>query len=366
MKLEGAIPAAALAAVRAPFGAAGGDAVTTPEAEPLGLYLDLAGEALRERLFLVQAPGREDYCLRPDFTLGVAKAHIARGANEGRYAYEGPAFQLASRGAAQAEQFLQIGLEAYGASASADTDMALLAWRSASAGGRDDLALVLGDVALFGAFVKALGIEPPSARRLAAAYAHPVRLARELATPEAHEASGGLAALLEDLDEARAAAVLQEIWTLAGVEPVGGRGPAEIVRRLAARAFVGPALTDKEREAIASYLAIVDAPETAFTRIAALASGADLDAALVAWERRLAALTDIPGERISFAAGLHRPFSYYDGAFFEVRSAARGDEVAVAAGGRYDGLLARLGDMRTQGAVGCMVRPGLAWKDGQP
>jgi ATP phosphoribosyltransferase regulatory subunit len=147
---------------------------------------------------------------------------------------------------------------------------------------------------------------------------------------------------------------------------VGGRRPAEIVRRLSARAAAGPTLTGSEREAIAAYLDIVDAPETAFTRIAALAMGPELDSALTAWERRLAALADIPGERISFAAGLHRPFSYYDGAFFEVRSAALGDDMAVAAGGRYDSLLARLGDATTRGAVGCMVRPGLAWKDGRP
>jgi ATP phosphoribosyltransferase regulatory subunit len=363
MRLEGAVPAAALAAIRAPFAVSDGEVVTTPAAEPLGLYLDLAGEALRERLFLVQAPGREDYCLRPDFTLGVARAHIAGGAAGGRYAYEGLAFRLSPPGAVEPEQFLQIGLEAYGAAD--DAEMALLAWRSASAGGRDDLALVFGDVALFAAFVRALGVEPTSARRLAAAYAHPTRLARELAPPIARD-SGGLAGLLEGLDEASAAAVLEEIWGLAGVEPVGGRGPTEIVRRLSARAAAGPTLTNKEREAIAAYLAIVDAPETAFTRIAALASGPELDAALAAWERRLAALADIPGERISLAAGLHRPFSYYDGAFFEVRSAALGDDVAVAAGGRYDGLLARLGDARTRGAVGCMVRPGLAWKNGRP
>jgi len=366
VRLEGAIPAAVLAAVRAPFAAAGGEVVATPAAEPLGLYLDLAGEALREELFLVQGPGRDEYCLRPDFTLGVAQAHLASGAAEGRYLYEGPAFRVAPD---QAEQYLQIGLEAYdaGDAPPADAAMALLAWRSASAGERGDLNLVLGDVALFAAFVTALGVAPVSAARLSAAYAHPMRLARELAaTPAGAEGAGALAGLLEGLDEARAAAVLEEIWSLAGIEPVGGRGPAEIVHRLRARATAGPRLTDRERGAIAAYLAVADAPAAAFTRIAALASGADLDAALAAWERRLAGLTDVPADRITFAAGLHRPFSYYDGAFFEVRSAALGENMAVAAGGRYDGLLARLGDSRTRGAVGCMVRPGLAWKDGRP
>jgi ATP phosphoribosyltransferase regulatory subunit len=65
-----------------------------------------------------------------------------------------------------------------------------------------------------------------------------------------------------------------------------------------------------------------------------------------------------------FAAGFHRPFGYYDGALFEVRSAALGEDQPVAAGGRYDNLPARLGRPLTTGAVGCMVRPARAWKEG--
>jgi ATP phosphoribosyltransferase regulatory subunit len=48
---------------------------------------------------------------------------------------------------------------------------------------------------------------------------------------------------------------------------------------------------------------------------------------------------------------------------FEVRSAALGDDQPVAAGGRYDGLPARLGGKATT-AVGCMVRPGRAFAGG--
>ena len=86
MRLEAPTPAAVLDAVRAPFAAAGGSSINAPVAEPLSLYLDLAGEALRELLFLVQGPGREEFCLRPDFTLATVRAHIAAGASSGRYA----------------------------------------------------------------------------------------------------------------------------------------------------------------------------------------------------------------------------------------------------------------------------------------
>jgi ATP phosphoribosyltransferase regulatory subunit len=94
----------------------------------------------------------------------------------------------------------------------------------------------------------------------------------------------------------------------------------------------------------------------------ALADAAD------AWRRRLSSLTagGAPVERIRFSAAFGRAFGYYDGVLFEIRSDALGDDQPVAAGGRYDGLPARLGASLVTGAVGCMVRPGRAWSGGQP
>ena len=66
-----------------------------------------------------------------------------------------------------------------------------------------------------------------------------------------------------------------------------------------------------------------------------------------------------------FGAGFGRPFGYYDGFLFEVWSSALGPDEPVAAGGRYDSLLSRMGgpDPSDQGAsaVGAMVRPARAW-----
>ena len=204
MRLEPAVPAKVLLAVRATFDAARGSPLNSAVAEPLSLYLDLAGEALRERLFLVQGPGREEFCLRPDFTLGAALAHIASGAPSGRYFYEGPAFRVAPTGTDRPEQFLQLGLETYegGNAPAADGAMAALAWRAASAGGRDDLTLMLGDVSLFGTFLASLGVADAVAGRLRATLSRPWRLASALdAAVEGASGAGAssLAALLLDL-----------------------------------------------------------------------------------------------------------------------------------------------------------------------
>ena len=182
MRVEPKPPQAALAAIRAPFLEAGGQPTDPPILQPLGVLLDLAGEELRERLFVVQAEGGEEACLRPDFTIALARAHLESGAADGRYIYEGRAFRAA--GPDGFEEFLQLGLEIHQAADAepqvADAEIAALAWRSASAGGRTDLTLSLGDAGLFGDFLESLGLDPASLRRLKRLAGRPRLLRAEL------------------------------------------------------------------------------------------------------------------------------------------------------------------------------------------
>ncbi|MBS0360831.1 MAG: ATP phosphoribosyltransferase regulatory subunit [Proteobacteria bacterium] len=389
MRVEPAVPAEALAKIRAALAPAGAEAVDAPILQPLNLLLDLVGEAMRARLFVVQAEGEAESCLRPDFTVAVARRHLERGAAEGRYGYEGPAFRAAPDSDA-AEEFLQLGLELFappddetdgGSPVVADAEIASLAWRAAAAGGRDDLTLWLGDVGLFAAFIQSLGLPEALAARLQRVAGRPRLLAAELArVGEAPAASGGgqLAALLSGLPEPQAAAMLEEIWALAGIEPVGGRGPAEIAARIVRRAAAAeaPALTEAQAEAIRAFMAISESPGTGLEKVRALGQGVGggkakaLEAALNDWDARLSALGDIPPGRMRFAPALGHAFDYYDGLTFEVRSEALGAARPVASGGRYDGLLARLGGgsaaPNPRGrAVGLVVRPWRAFAGGE-
>jgi ATP phosphoribosyltransferase regulatory subunit len=375
MRLERTLPAAALDAIRAPFLAAGATPTDAPVLQPLGLLLDLAGEAMRSRLFVVSGDAGEEACLRPDFTVAIARQHLAAGALEGRYFYEGKAFRVAPRGSDRAEEFLQVGVEAFeaGDPVAADAEIAALAWAASAAGGRDDLTLLLGDVSLFGAFVDSLGLTPPLGARLRRAFARPRQLKIELdggGGEGAGEEKSRIAALLAGLPEAEASAVLQELWSLAGIEPVGGRRPAEIAHRLVERAQAARAgkLSAGEADAVRAFLAVSDRPGAALDAISALGGPqrAGLDAALDGWRRRLAGMTarGVPEDRMVLAAAFGRAFGYYDGFLFEVRSAALDEERPVAAGGRYDGLPARLGAETKTGAVGCMVRPARAYAGG--
>jgi len=325
---------------------------------------------------VVQADGIDEACLRPDFTIPAAQAHIDSGAASGRYLYEGKAFRVAPKGSGRAEEFLQIGMEAYGGGDPIQDDAAIagLAWRSAAAGGRRDLMVETGDIGLFRVFLAALGLAPPLIIRLDRAFRRPRGLRAELERAQAADAPardhGRLAGWLAGLPEQEGAQALEEVWSLAGVQPVGGRSPAEIMHRLAERAAAAdaPALVPADADRIARFLAISDSPDAALKAVAKLAKGAALDAALEAWFRRAAALKaeGLPADRLRFATAFGRAFGYYDGFLFEVRSAALDAERPVAAGGRYDSLLTRLGARRPLGAVGCMVRPWRAFRRGEP
>jgi ATP phosphoribosyltransferase regulatory subunit len=374
MRVEPPVPADALAAIRGALATAGATPVDAPILQPLNLLLDLAGEAMRARLFVVQAEGGAEACLRPDFTVAVARQHIEGGEAAGRYVYEGPAFRSAPEGD-RPEEFVQLGVELFAPAASAtvetDAEIAGLAWRAAVAGGRDDLTLWLGDVGLFSAFIGSLGLPEALASRLKRIAGRPRLLNAELARAgEAAPTAGGgqLAALLSGLSEPQAAAMLEEVWALAGVEPVGGRGPGEIAGRLVRRAEAAqaPALTEGQAAAVRAFMAISEAPAAGLAKVRTLTGKTKtLDAALADWDRRLSGMADIPAQRMRFAPALGHAFDYYDGLTFEVRSDALGADRPVASGGRYDGLLARLGCTKNARAVGCVVRPWRAFAGGE-
>ncbi|RRN64591.1 ATP phosphoribosyltransferase regulatory subunit [Caulobacter sp. 602-1] len=379
MRLERSIPAEALDAIRAPLLAAGAALTDAPVLQPLGLLLDLTGEAMRSRLFVVSGDGGEEACLRPDFTVAVARQHFENGGQPARRRYEGKAFRVAPRGSDRAEEFLQIGVEAFetGDPVAADAEIAALAWASSAAGGRSDLSLILGDVSLFAAFVDSLDLAPPLAARLKRAFAKPRQLKAELDGDSSALSSeqSRIASLLAGLPETEASAVLQELWSLAGIEPVGGRRPAEIAHRLVERAEAAKAgrLDAAQADKVRAFLAVSDRPDAALDAIASLAGPHDgsLKAAIAAWRARLSGMVErgVPLDRVTLAAAFGRAFGYYDGYLFEVHSAALGAERPVAAGGRYDGLplklgMAKLGVSTNTGAVGCMVRPARAYAGG--
>lgn len=370
LTIEAPVDPARLADIRAPFEAFGGQALDAPLLQPLSRLLDVAGEALRARLFVVQSEHAEEQALRPDFTVAAAMAHIRSGEASGRYRYEGKAFISAERGYAAPSEFLQIGVEHFGPAVdrpAEDASVVSLAWAAAQAGGRQDLSLRLGDPGLFVAFLEALEVSQAHARRLTRTFARPGAFEVELALASAARDSAPGRSLADQLvraSEAEAEALLQEIWKLSGISPVGGRTVGEIIGRLRERAQAeqAPRLSKAQIELISRFTELDGAPGDVLDAVSDLASeaGAHLEQVLQDWRRRLALIVSASATppTMRFTTRFVRPFGYYDGMLFEILSTGLSELEPVAAGGRYDRLPARLGG--TPGAVGCMVRPGRA------
>ena len=237
-------------------------------------------------------------------------------------------------------------------------------------GGRTDLSITFGDIGLFAAFLQAVETPEGVRARLVKALASGRSVAAEVGrlradapTPDGANGQGrtGLARLLTDLPEGEAVSALEELWRLAGIQPVGGRGAAEIVHRLGERAAGGadPRLGADEAALIEAYLAISAPPPEALDRVQVLAQKASgaVDQPLEAWRRRLQALDaqGVPADILTLTTGFARAFGYYDGVLFEVRSAA----LAAARAGRRGRPLrrpprpARRGGRRPRSAAWC-------------
>lgn len=370
MRIEPRIPDDVLQRIRAPFrrtdaSGAKPERIDPPVIQPLDLLLDLSGEAMRERLFVVQGEDGAEACLRPDFTIPVVRHHLARGGSDARYYYQGQAFRIAppGQGERHPSEFLQIGVETFGGAGdeAADAALAGLAWESASAGGRSDLTLRIGDVGFFRALLADIGVPEAIARRLRRAFTRPRRLKAEIARASRAPASR---------EAAPSAAQVEALWAELGVEETGGRGARDVADRLAARQAEDalPRLSAEQIRRIEDYLSISGAPDEVFKRLGDVARGDAFSEESRWWSLLIRQLParGVPTDRIVFDAGFGGPFSYYDGMVFEIVSDALGPDAAVAAGGRYDTLLAQLAQSGDYHAAGCMVRPARAWNGATP
>lgn len=340
--------------------------------QPASLFLDLAGEDIRGRLFLTMGSAGEEMCLRPDYTIPVCRAHLdGRDARTpARYSYLGKVFRQRSRGA---PEFLQAGVECFGRPdlEDADAEVLALALDSVRSLGVTDAEVRIGDEGLFRAVLEALALAPAWARRLGELFGETERLEAALAAmaggtapaQTAGTASGktALARALEGLDPATARGAVAELLAVTGLRPVGGRSAADIAERLLEQASLAahdPATT-RAAGVLARFLAISGKPRAALAEIEAFArdEGLDLGAAPARFAARLDALAarGLALDALAFSARFGRRLDYYTGFVFEIHSPARAAAGQIVGGGRYDRLLSLMGAREPIPATGFSI-----------
>jgi ATP phosphoribosyltransferase regulatory subunit len=334
--------------------------VETEILQPAELFLDLSGEDMRRRMFLTQDGFGRELCLRPEHTIPVCRAHVAAGrSGPAEYSYLGPVFRLRPD---ESGEFLQAGIESIGRrdTAAADAQVIALALEGLALLGTAPSRVRLGDMGLLQALLHALAVPAAVRRRLTRALAAGRSIADILepnggAVPEGH---AGLLAAIEGQDRGAARLFVEDLLSIAGIVPVGGRSAGEIAERFLSRAANrSGALPQETRAVLARYLAISADPDSASRAVGALAADAGLDIgrALDLFEERngFMAARGLGIHAFVFGADFARNLDYYTGFIFEMQSAGRTDGKPVVGGGRYDGLLGHLGAPADIPAVGC-------------
>ncbi|TBW37240.1 ATP phosphoribosyltransferase regulatory subunit [Siculibacillus lacustris] len=322
---------------------------------PADLFLDTAGEEIRRRLYLTSDVDGRELCLRPDFTIPICRHYLEAGelGREAALGYFGPVFR--QRGDESGE-FLQAGIELFGNTdrAAADADVAALAHRAAGLFGLEEPIVKIGDEGLFLALLDALGLAPPLRRRLRGQFGDPARLARTIRRLAGEDAGdivrhAGLLGALAGAEPEAARQVVEDLIGLAGIRAVGGRTAHEIAERFLERAALGAdkGFTAATATVLERYLAIECSPDRAVDALDAFQrdTGLSFGPALDLFAARNDAFRDcgLDLDRPIFSAHFGRNLDYYTGFVFEMRDPERTDDRPVIGGGRYDGLLERLG-----------------------
>jgi ATP phosphoribosyltransferase regulatory subunit len=352
-------------ALLASFAAAGYAAVQPSILQPAEPFLDLSGEDIRKSLYLTTDPSGDELCLRPDLTIPVARDYLAstRSGQPAGFCYLGPVFRY--RGAKPSE-FVQAGVESFGRkdSAAADAEMLALGVEATAAFGITDVEVRTGDVGLFAALIGALDLAPVWKRRLMKDFNRKISLAQDLkrmtlATSATRTDYHGVLAALAGSDRKAALALVSDLISIAGATNLSGRTNAEIADRFLEQSTMeGGALPRETVAALERFLSIAGEPDDALAQLRRLAADTKIDiaAAIDLLESRIGfmAARGLDVAKIRFATSFGRGVDYYTGFEFELHATGNGGEPLVA-GGRYDGLLTRLGAAAPIPAVGFSV-----------
>jgi ATP phosphoribosyltransferase regulatory subunit len=354
----------ALGAILACFARAGFSRCEPKILQPAGVFLDRSGEDFRGRLFLTSDASGADVCLRPEYTIPVCLAYLAspEAGAPAAYAYGGTVFRFPAEGEGGAGELLQAGLESFGRDdrEAADAEILAATIEAAKSAGAGEMDIETGDAGLVAAFLDRLDLPPVWRRRLEAGHARGEALSAIFAPPTNGKEQAGMLAALTKVDAKEACALVEDLLSIAGISPVGGRSAHEIAERFLEQAeLAGGAGVGAETHALVdAFFAVegqIDEASAALRRLCADAA-LDLGEALDSFDTRSSFLAarGLDLERIRFSASFARRLDYYSGFVFEARAAAVSGPPLIG-GGRYDRLLRTLGASEDIPAVGAAI-----------
>ena len=323
---------------------AGYEFVEPAVVHPASVFVELAGEDLRRRLYLTNAEDGTELALRPDYTIPVTLHHLATGkaGRKANYAYVGPVFRMRP---GESGEFRQAGIESFGRTdrVAADADVLKLAFAVADLFRVKRPKVRIGDSALFATALDQLDLSEPWRRRLARTFGDTKRLKGFIAKANGKtKAKPPARSELEDADRGQVTRAVAETFAATGLGGVGGRTAEEIAERFVEKAALAQGIKPRAAAALSAFLAISGTPEKSLAALRDLAKREKLDLgkALDRFEKRAEAFAGhgIDLDRLTFAADFGRRLDYYTGFVFEFQTAK--SDGPIIGGGRYDRMTA--------------------------
>ena len=353
------------AAIMAVFERAGFEHIAPDIIQPADIFLERSGEDIRARTFVFNDPTGNELCLRPDLTVPACRYHLSATQNpesEARYCYLGPAFRFPDE-LLSPQEFNQAGIEWFGGDdpIAEEARVIKLAISALEAAGLSKLKVTLGDLGLFNALLEDMPMPERWRRRLKHQFWRPQafhNLLENFSKPAAAKRTS-ISAHVDAMAQHNALEATSNLLAHKKLALVTDRSIGDIASRLAekwADRSEQPLHPDMLKT-IETYLSIHGPVSNVPRQLEALGRSPEFDGAREWFEKRIDAMEEqgLNPKRFHFNANFGRELEYYTGLVFQVEVETRNQPLAVAGGGRYDGLLQDLGASQLIPAVGCAI-----------
>jgi ATP phosphoribosyltransferase regulatory subunit len=353
------------AAIMAVFERAGFEHIAPDIIQPADIFLERSGEDIRARTFVFNDPSGQELCLRPDLTVPACRYHLSHAKKpeaETRYCYLGTAFRFPDE-LLSPQEFNQAGIEWYGGSTPIEAEARIikLAISALEAAGLSKLKVTIGDLGLFNALLADMPMPDRWRRRLRHQFWRPQAfraLLENFSKPSATQRTS-ISESVDAMAKANAIEATEKLLAEKSLALVTDRSIGDIASRLAEKYAdrSEQRLAPEMLETIERYFAIEGSVTEVPRQLEALGRSPEFDGAREWFEKRIDALEEqgLNPRRFHFNANFGRDLEYYTGLVFQVEVEARNAPLAVAGGGRYDGLLHDLGATSRIPAVGCAI-----------
>ncbi len=353
------------AAIMAVFEQAGFEHIAPDIIQPADIFLERSGEDIRARTFVFNDPAGNELCLRPDLTVPACRYHLSHSAkpeSETRYCYLGTAFRFPDE-LLSPQEFNQAGIEWYGGDAPIEAEARILklAVSALEAAGLSKLKVTIGDLGLFNALLDDMPMPDRWRRRLRHQFWRPPAfraLLENFSKPSAAKRTS-ISEHVDAMAQHNALDATAKLLAEKSLQLVTDRSVNDIASRLAEKHAdrSEQPLAKAMLQKIENYLAVEGSVTDVVQHLQTLGGTPAYDAALQHFKHRIEALEDqgLNPRRFHFNANFGRDLEYYTGLVFQVEVDARNAPLAVAGGGRYDGLLHDLGATARIPAVGCAI-----------